>query len=83
MLGLGIFGEFGQVRSSVLVDELVFGSVRSSVLPVFGRQTVGSKFGLLSRGLSRFEVWFSWMNLGGSEFEIPSFKFKVVRSSLY
>ena len=46
----GIFGGFGWVRSSVLVDEPGFGRVRSSVFPDLG-------LGLAGFWPNRFEVW--------------------------
>ena len=76
-LGLecSIFGVFGRVCSSVLVDKTGFKRVQSSV---FQDLVLGSthfwpnRFNVWAfwRGLNGFEVQFWWMNLGSSEFKV-------------
>ena len=80
-----IYGGFGYVRSSILVDKP--GVQKGSK---FGFSRFGSGFRLFlarqvqsSGFLKGFEVQFWWTNLGLSEFEVRPVKFKAVRSSLY
>ena len=84
----GIFGGFGWVRSSALVDEPGFGKVRSSGLLDLRLDSAHFR-------LNKFEVQAFWWgsngfkvrvwrtNLGSKEFKVRHVKFEAVRSSLY
>ena len=81
--GFGIFGGFGWVRSSVLVDKPGFERVQSSVFPDLGLGLAffwSNMFEVLVfwRGSNGFEIRFWGMNLGSSEFEFQPVKFEVV-----
>ena len=67
----GIFGEFGKVRSSILVEKPGFGRVQSSVFPGLAHFW-RNRFEVQAfwRGLKGFEVQFWWTNLDSSEFEV-------------
>ena len=70
-----IFGGFRRVCSSVLVDEHGFERVRSSVFPDLGLGLAcfwPNMFKVWApwRGSKGLEVWFWWMKLGLSEFEV-------------
>ena len=71
----GICGGFEWVRSSILVGEPRFGSVRISVCPDLGMFQVKQ---VRSWGfLEGFEVRFWWTNLGSGEYEVRPVKFKA------
>ena len=60
-LAFGIFGEFGWVRSLVLVYEPEFGRIQSTVFPDLG-------LGLAHFWPNRFKVWAFWK--GSNRFEV-------------
>ena len=75
----GIFGGFGLIRSSILVDKQIGKGSKfdfSRFGPWFGPFQAGrvrSSGFWGGRGSNGFKVWFWWMNI----------KFKAVRSSFY
>ena len=84
----GIFGGFGWVCSSVLVDEPGFRRVWSSFFSRFGLGSThsgqtGMKFGLFGGVQMGLKFGFWRMNLGSSEFEVQPVKFKAIQCSSY